>query len=65
MIKSRRMRWAEQVERMGELRNVYSILVGKPEGRRQLGKPRCRWEYNIRMGLRKIGWEGVDCMNLA
>jgi hypothetical protein len=45
---------------MGEIRNVYTILVGKSEGKRPLGRPRCRWEDNIRMDVMKIGWEGVD-----
>jgi hypothetical protein len=57
-IKSRRMRWAGHVARMGEGRNVCRVLVGKPEGKRPLGRPRCRWEYGIKMGLREIGWGG-------
>jgi hypothetical protein len=60
MIKSRRMRWAVHVARMGEKRNAYSILVGKPEGKRPLGRPRSRWVDNIKMDLREIGWDGVD-----
>jgi hypothetical protein len=60
-IKSRRMRWAGHVARMGEGRNVYRVLVGKPEGKRQLGRPRRRWEDGIKMDLREIGWVcGVD-----
>jgi hypothetical protein len=51
-IKSRRMRWAGHVARMGEYRNAYRILVGKPEGRRPLGRPRRRWVDNIKMDLR-------------
>jgi hypothetical protein len=54
-IKSRRMRWAGHVARMGERRNVYRVLVGKPEGRRPLGRPRCRWEKGNKMDLREIG----------
>jgi hypothetical protein len=54
-IKSRRMRWAGHVARMGEERNVYKVLTGKPEGKRPLGRPRRRWENGIRMDLRKIG----------
>jgi hypothetical protein len=50
---------------MGEVRNAYKILVGKPKRKRPLGKPRRRWEDNIRMGLREIWWEGVDRMHLA
>jgi len=51
VIKSRRMRWAGHVVRMGERRGVYSVLVGKPEGQRPLGRPRRRWEDNIKMDL--------------
>jgi hypothetical protein len=50
---------------MGEIKNEYNILVGKPDGKRSLGIPRHRWEDNIRMDLREIGWEGVDRMHLA
>jgi hypothetical protein len=60
MIKSRRMRWAGHVARMGETRNVYRILVGKPEGKRPLGRPSSRWVDNIKMHLREIGWDGMD-----
>jgi hypothetical protein len=59
VIKSRRMRWAVHVARMGEMRNAYNILVGKPEGKRLLGTPEHAWEDNIRMGLTGNGWEGV------
>jgi hypothetical protein len=52
MIKSRRIRWDEHVARMGEKRNAYTILVGKPEGKRPLGRPRRRWVDNIKMDLR-------------
>jgi hypothetical protein len=61
MIKSRRMRWAGHVTRMGENRNAYRILVGKPEGRRPLGRPRHRWVDNIKIDLREIGWDGHQC----
>jgi hypothetical protein len=54
IIKSRRMRWAGHVARMGEKRNVYSLLVGKPEGKRPLGRPRCRWIDNIKIDLLEI-----------
>jgi hypothetical protein len=64
VIKSIRMGWAGHVARMGEIRNVYKILVGKLERKRPLGRPRRRWEDNVRMNLREIGWEGVDCMHL-
>jgi hypothetical protein len=60
IIKSTRKRWAEHVAQMGEKRNAYRILVGKPEGKRPLGRPRRRWKDNIRMDLRDIGWYGLD-----
>jgi hypothetical protein len=50
---------------MGEIKNTYKILVGEPEGKRPLGRPRRRWEYNIKMDLREIGLEGVDWIHLA
>jgi hypothetical protein len=56
VIKSRRMRWAGHVARMGEGRVAYRILVGRPEGRRSLGRPRRRWEDNIKMDLQEVGW---------
>jgi hypothetical protein len=49
----------------GEKRNAYRILVGKPEGKRQLGRPRCRWVDNITIDVREIGLDGVDCTDLA
>ena len=55
VVKSRRMRWAEYVACMGQGRGVYRVLVGKPEGKRPLGRPRCRWEDNIKMDLQKVG----------
>jgi hypothetical protein len=64
IIKSRRMRWAGHVARMGEKNNAYR-LAGKQEGRRPLGKPRLRWVYNIKMALLGIGWGGVDWIGLA
>jgi hypothetical protein len=60
MIKSRRMRWAGHVVRMGPQMNVCRILVGKSGGRRQLGRPRHRRVGNIKLDLRKIGWGGMD-----
>jgi hypothetical protein len=60
MIMSR-MRWAVHIARMGEKRNAYRILVGKPEGKRPLGTPRCTWVDNIKMDLRRdrMGWIGL------
>jgi hypothetical protein len=65
MIKSGRTRWAGIVARIGETRNAYRILVGKPEGKRPLGRPRRRWVDNIKMDLGKIGWDGRDWIELA
>jgi hypothetical protein len=62
--KSRRMRWAGHVACMGEKRKVYKVLVGKPKGRRPLGRPRRRWEDGVRMDLREIGLRGVDWIRL-
>jgi hypothetical protein len=60
VIKSRRMRWAGHVACMGERRGVYRILVGRPESKRPLGRPRRSWEDNILMGLREIGVDGAN-----
>jgi hypothetical protein len=60
MFKSRRMRWAEHVARMVEKRNTYRILVGKPEGKRPLGRSRRRWVDNIKMDLRETEWGVMD-----
>jgi hypothetical protein len=65
IIKSRRMRWAGHVAQMGEKRNVYRLLVGKPEGKRPLGRPRCRWIDNIKIDLQEIGLSVVDWIGLA
>jgi hypothetical protein len=65
VIKARRMRWAGQVMRMGEVRGAYNILVGRPEGRRPLERPRRRWEDNIKMHLREIGFGDVDWIHWA
>jgi hypothetical protein len=65
VIKARRMRWAGHVACMGEVRGVYNILFGKPEGRRPLGRPRRRWKDNIRIDLREIGFGNVDWFRLA
>jgi len=64
VVKSRRMRWAGHVARMGEGRGVHRVLVGKSEGKRSLGRPRRRWEYNIKMDLQEVGGGG-DWMELA
>jgi hypothetical protein len=58
VIKSRRVRWEGHVARIGERRGAYMALVGKPEGRRPLGRPRRRWEDNIKMDLHEVGWGG-------
>ena len=65
MIKSRRMRWAWHVLHMGEERGVYRVLVGKPERRRPLGRPRHRWVDNIRMDLQELGCGYMDWIGLA
>jgi hypothetical protein len=66
VVKSRRMRWAGHVARVGEGRGVHRVLVGKPEGKRPLGRPRRRWEDNIKMYLQEVGgscavWGGGRC----
>jgi hypothetical protein len=65
IIKARRIRWAGHVARMGEKRNAYRLLVGKPEERRPLGRPRRRWLDNIRMDLVEVGWDDVGWISLA
>ena len=65
VTKSRRMRWAGHVEPMEERRGVYRVLVGKPEGKRPLGRPRRRWEGNIKMDLQEVGCGGMDWIELA
>jgi hypothetical protein len=64
-IKTRRMRWAGHVACMGEERNVYRVLMAKPEGKTPLGRPRPGWEDGIRMDLREIGWGSVYWIQLA
>ncbi|KAJ4435808.1 hypothetical protein ANN_18427 [Periplaneta americana] len=64
-IKSRRLRWAGHVARMDESRNAYRVLVGRPEGKRSLGRPRRRWEDNIKMDLREVGYDDREWINLA
>jgi hypothetical protein len=65
MIKSMRMRWAGHVARMGAKGSAYRILVGKPEGKMLLGKPRHRCVDNIKMDLREIGWGGMNWIDLT
>ncbi|KAJ4428349.1 hypothetical protein ANN_24368 [Periplaneta americana] len=64
-IKSRRLRWAGHVARMGESRNAYRVLDGRPEGKRPLGRPRRRWEDNIKMDLREVGYDDREWINFA
>jgi hypothetical protein len=59
------MRWAGHVARIGEERGVYRVLVGKPEGNRPLGRPRHRWEDNIKVDLQEVGRGGMDWIGLA
>ena len=65
VIKSRRMRWAEHVARMEEGRGVHKVLVGKPEGKRPLGRPRRKWEDNIKVDLQEVGCGGMGWIELA
>jgi hypothetical protein len=64
-IKSRRMRWAGHVARMGQGRGVYRVFVGSPECKRPLGRPRRSWEDNIKLDLREIGIDGANWIQLA
>jgi hypothetical protein len=65
IMKSRRMRWAGYVARMGEKKNANGLLVEKPEGKRPIGRPRRKWVDNIMMDLGKVGWSDVDWVGLA
>ena len=65
VIKSKRMRWAGHVAYIVARRDLYRVLVGKPEGRRPLGRPRHRWEVNIKMDGQEVGWGGMDWIDLA
>ena len=65
VVKSRRMRWTGHVARMGEGRDAHRVLVGKPEGKRTFGRPRRRWEDNIKMDLQEVGGSCRDWMELA
>ena len=64
-LKSGRLRWAGHVARMEQSRNAYRVLVGKPEGKRPLGRPRRRWEDNIKMDLREVGCHLGEWIDLA
>jgi hypothetical protein len=64
-MKARRMRWARHVARKGKKRNAYRLLVGKPDERRSLGRPRLRWVDSIRMDLIQMGWSDMDWIGLA
>jgi len=65
VIKSRRMRWAGHVARMGEERGVYRVLLGKTKGKRPMGRPRLRWVVNIRMDLQDVGRGYMDWIELT
>jgi hypothetical protein len=65
IIKARKMRWAGHVAGMWERKNLYRLLVGKPEGRRPLGRPRRGWLDNIRMDSVEVGWGDADWISLA
>ena len=68
VIKSRRMRWTEHVARLGDRRDVYRVSMGKPKGRRPLGRPRRRWEDNIKMDLQEVGcgvWTGSSWLRIG
>jgi len=65
VVKSRRMRWVGYVARMGEGRGVHRVLVGKPEGKRPLGRPRCRWEDNIKTDIQEVVGGCGDWMELT
>jgi hypothetical protein len=65
VIKSRRMRWAGHIARMGERRGVYRVLAGNPEGKRPLGRPRCRWADDSKMYVQEVGCVGMDWIEVA
>jgi len=65
MIKSRRIIWMGHVASMGGKRGIYRVLVGKPDGKRPLGRPRHRWEDNIKMDIQEVGCRGMDWIELA
>jgi len=59
------MRWTEHVARVGESRTLYRVMLGKPDGKRPLGRPRHRWEGNIKMGIQEVRCEGMDWIDVA
>ena len=59
------MKWADHVARMGNRRGIYRVWMGKPDGKRPLGRPRYRWEDNNKMDLLEVGWRGMDWLDLA
>jgi hypothetical protein len=59
VINGTRIRWARRVERIGIIKNVYKVLIRKPELKRPLGKPSCRWGFNTRFDVKEIGWENI------
>ena len=65
VIKARRIRWAGHVACIGDRKGAYRILVGRPDGKRPLVRPRLRWEDNIKMDLQEVGCEGMDWIELA
>ena len=66
VIKARRMRWSGHVNHMGERRGIYRVFIQKPEGKRPLGRPRCRWEDNIKMDLWEVGaWTGLSWLRIG
>jgi hypothetical protein len=65
VVKSRRMRWTGRVAYIGAKRNAYRILVGKPEGKRPIERPRCKWVDKMKIVLRATGWGGIDWIDLA
>ena len=65
VIKLRRMRWSGHVALMGERRGVYRVLVGKPEGKRPMGRPRRRWQDNIKIVLQEVVWRGMDWIDMG
>ena len=59
------MRWLGHVAHLGERRGAYRVLMGKPEGKKPLRRPRCRWKDNIKVDLQEVGWGGMDWFDMA